>query len=48
MVLSNQEKTTAFRKRKAAAGKKELRGVWVTNEEEKLIKAKIKELLNRN
>jgi len=45
MALTNQEKQAAFRKRNAAAGKKELRGIWVTDEEEKLLKEKIKDFL---
>ena len=45
MALTNQEIQAAFRKRNAAAGKKELRGIWVTDEEEKLLKKNIREFL---
>ena len=45
MPLTNKEKQAALRKRKAELGQKEMRGIWVTNEEERKLKPKIREIL---
>lgn len=45
MAISSTEKSKALRKRRAELGLKELRGIWVAAEQEKQLKAKIKELL---
>jgi uncharacterized lipoprotein YddW (UPF0748 family) len=45
MALSSREKQAALRKRKAALRQKELRGVWVTDAEEKALKPKIRAIL---
>lgn len=45
MALSNKEKQAAFRKRNAELGRSELRGIMATEEEQKILKAKIKEIL---
>jgi len=47
MPLSNKEKQQALRKRRADAGLKEMRGVWVTDEEEKKLKPQIKQTLKK-
>ena len=47
MALSNKEKQEALRKRKADSGQKELRGVWVTDGEEKVIKPKIRAMIKK-
>ena len=43
--LSNTEKSQALRKRRAKAGQKELRGIWITNDEEAYLKPMIKQAL---
>ena len=45
MPLTNQEKQQALRKRRAGAGLKELRNVWISEEEEKELRARINEIL---
>ncbi len=45
MPLSNQEKQAALRKRRADLGQKEMRGIWVTDDEEKIIKKEIRKRL---
>ena len=45
VALTNKEKQQALRKRRAEAGLKELRGIWVTEEEEKHLKPKIRNIL---
>jgi uncharacterized lipoprotein YddW (UPF0748 family) len=47
MALSTKQKQEALRKRRADAGQKELRGVWVTAEEERVLKPQIRETLKR-
>jgi uncharacterized lipoprotein YddW (UPF0748 family) len=47
MALTNKQKQEALRKRRAAAGLKELRGVWVTDAEEIEVKQKIRAMLKR-
>ena len=45
MALSNKQKQAALRKRRAELGQKELRGIWVTDEEEKILKKEIRQRL---
>lgn len=45
MPLSNKEKQAALRFRKAELGQKEMRGIWVTDDEEKIIKNEIRQRL---
>ena len=47
MALTNKQKQKALRKRRADAGQKELRGIWVTPEEERILKPQIREKLKR-
>ncbi len=47
MPLSSTEKSKALRKRRAKAGLKEIRGIWVTEEQERQLKLKIKEWLKQ-
>jgi len=47
MALTNKEKQQALRKRRAEAGLKELRGVWIRNEEENTLKHKICDALKK-
>jgi len=47
MAQSNTEKSKALRKRRADAGLKELRNVWVTEDQEKFLRVKIKEWLKQ-
>ncbi len=47
MKLSSTEKSKARRKRLADAGLKELRGVYVTDDEEKTLKPQIKKILEK-
>lgn len=47
MALTNKQKQEALRKRRADSGQKELRGVWVTEEEERVLKPQIRETLKR-
>ncbi len=47
MALTNKEKQQALRKRRADAGQKEMRGIWVTEEEERIVKPQIRETLKR-
>lgn len=47
MALTNKQKQEALRKRRADAGQKELRGIWVTVDEEKVLKPQIRETLKR-
>lgn len=47
MALSNNEKQAALRFRRADLGQKELRGVWVTDEEERTLKPKIRDMLKK-
>ncbi len=45
MPLSNKEKQADLRKRRTEQGQKEMRGIWVTNEEERELKPKIRGML---
>lgn len=47
MTLTNKQKQEALRKRRADSGLKELRGIWVTAEEERVLKPQIRETLKR-
>jgi len=47
MALTNKEKQAAFRKRNAELGRKELRGIIVTDQEEIKLKVMIREELKR-
>lgn len=47
MSMTNREKQEALRIRRAEAGLKELRGIWVTADEESTIKPLIRGMLNR-
>jgi len=47
MAQSNKEKQAALRKRRADAGQKEMRGIYVTDAEEKTLKPKIREMLKK-
>ncbi len=46
-ALTNKQKQAAFRARRAEAGLKEMRGVWVTDAEEVEVKKKIRAMLKR-
>lgn len=46
MVLSDKEKQADLRQRRAQAGLKELRNIWVTTEEKSILKPKITAILN--
>lgn len=46
MVLSDKDKQAALRQRKASAGLKELRNIWVTDKEKSILKPKITTILN--
>jgi hypothetical protein len=45
--LTNKEKQAAFRERRTELGQKELRGIWVSSDEEKEIKPKIHALIKK-
>lgn len=45
MPLTNKEKQQALRKRRAEEGLKEMRGLWVSEEEEKIVKPEIRKRL---
>ena len=45
MAISNKEKQAALRFRRAALGQKEMRGIWVTGDEEKILKKEIRQRL---
>ena len=45
MALTSTQKAQALRKRRTALGQKELRGIWLTPEEETQLKPKIREWL---
>lgn len=45
MALTSAQKQQALRKRRADLGQKELRGIWVTPEEEAQLKPQIREWL---
>ncbi len=47
MALNNKQKQAAFRARRAEAGLKEMRGVWVADAEEIEVKKKISVILKR-
>ena len=47
MALDNKQKQAALRARRAEAGLKEMRGIWVTDAEETEVKQKIREMLKR-
>lgn len=47
MALTNKQKQEALRKRRADLGQKEMRGIWVTDEEEKTLKPKIRAMLKK-
>ena len=47
MALTNKEKQAALRKRRADLGQKELRGIWVSDDEEKILKTKIRALFKK-
>lgn len=47
MSLTSTEKSKARRKRLAEAGLKELRAVYVSDEEEKALKPQIKKILDK-
>lgn len=48
MPNSNKERQAALRERRAALNQKEIRNIWATNEEEKLLKSMIKEFLEKH
>ncbi len=43
-ALSNAERQQRFRERQKAAGKHELRGLWVTDKEEKALRKHLEQL----
>jgi uncharacterized lipoprotein YddW (UPF0748 family) len=47
MAQTNKQKQAALRARRAEAGLKELRGIWVTDTEEIEVKQKIRAMLKR-
>ncbi len=47
MSLDNKQKQAALRARRAEAGLKEMRGIWVTDAEEVEVKPKIRAMLKR-
>lgn len=47
MQQTSTEKSKALRKRRAEAGLKELRNIWVSDEEEKALKPQIKNILDK-
>ncbi len=47
MALTNTQKQAALRKRRAAEGQKEMRGIYVTDEEEIEVKKKVRAMLKR-
>ena len=47
MALTNKDKQAALRKRRTDLGQKELRGIWVSDDEEKTLKTKIRALLKK-
>ncbi len=47
MALTNAEKQAALRKRRAKLEQKELRGIWVSNDEDKELKTKIRAWLKK-
>ena len=47
MALTNRQKQEALRKRRADLGQKEMRGIWVTDAEEKALKPKIRAMLKK-
>lgn len=47
MALTNKQKQEALRKRRADLGQKEMRGVWVTDAEEPVLKVRIREMLEQ-
>ena len=46
-MSSNKERQAALRKRRAALGQKEIRNIWASNKEEKLLKPVVKEFLEK-
>ena len=42
--LTNAERQRRFRERQKAAGKHELRGIWVTDKEEKVLRKYLEQL----
>ena len=47
-MLTSKERQAALRKRRAALGQKEIRNIWATNAEEKLLKPMRKDFLTKN
>jgi len=47
MAQSSTEKSKALRERRAEAGQKEMRGIWLTPEEEKFIKPEVRAKLQK-
>ena len=47
MAKSNKERQAALRKKRAALGQKEMRGIWVSDEEEIIVKKEIRALLRK-
>lgn len=47
MALTNKEKQAALRERRTKLGQKELRGLWVSDDEEKELKTKIRVWLKK-
>ena len=48
MALSSTDKSKALRKRRADHGLKELRGIWVTTEQEKQLKVNVRQWLKQD
>jgi hypothetical protein len=46
MALTSKEKSKALRSRRAAMGQKEIRNIWATDEEEKIIKPMVRSKLS--
>jgi len=47
-ALTNKEKQASLRKRRATLGLKEMRGVWVSNDEEKLLKPIFRKMIEKH
>lgn len=47
MALTAKQRHDAFLKRRAEEGQKEMRGIWLTESEEKVIKPDIRDKLKR-
>ena len=46
-ALTNKQKQAALRKRRADLGQKEMRGIWVTDDEEIKVKEKVRAMITK-